>query len=480
MNVVDPILFQSRHNPEAPAICAPGVDLVTYARLEKSIHNVARRAFNAGLSPGDSVAIFLPQHPVFHAVLILGLAQLGIATASVTTRKLPTTLRFDAMLSDGPNPHTHIKPITVDPSWITGDGTRIDLKSQTNDNALCRIVLTSGTTGEPKAVGLTHEMILGRVMRYHTLCGNKLPSCARMFCDLTLATSWGYTMLIYALSRGGAFFMRGNNAENTLRALTFYQVESLVAAPGALPELLTEYDRQHCQHIFEAVFIGGSTLSRRLAERVRARMGANVIAGYGSAETSLVASAPAYLLQDMSGAVGYVTPGMTVEVVDDSDRPLPVGENGTLRIRGDYMAHGYLGDSSSSQHAFRNGWFYPGDIGSLTEDQILIVSGRQTAVLNVGGEKIAPEAIEEVLGLFEGGIAAAATLITTEMGVEQIWVLIETASPIDENKLKEHCQKYLPSIFVPKRFVAVKSLPRNTMGKVERRELHQMLKPNLL
>src|SRR5581483_2658118 len=100
MNIVDPILFHSRHAPEAPALCAPGVDLVTYGQLERSINNIARRAHASGLAPGQAVALFVPQRPVVQALLTLGLARIGVVTASVTGRRLPASLRFDAILSE--------------------------------------------------------------------------------------------------------------------------------------------------------------------------------------------------------------------------------------------------------------------------------------------------------------------------------------------------------------------------------------------
>ena len=480
MNIIDTILFHSRHDREALALCAPGVDLVTYERLEKSINNVSRRARAMGLAHGHVVALFLPQHLVIHAVLILGLARLGVITASVSTRKLPGSLHFDAILCDGPHPHANIKTIAFDPTWLMGDGKPPELDHVPREDDIARIILTSGTTGEPKAVGLSHRMILGRVLRYHALCGNKLPSGARLFCDVTLATSFGYTLFISTLLKGGAFFMRGNNAENTLRALGFYNVNAFVVAPGSLPELLGEYDKHHCQHAFDVILTGGSILSSGLAERVGSRMGSNMVAAYGSAETSLVASAPAYAIHDVPGAVGYVTPGMSVEIVDETDRPMPAGQSGLVRIRGDYMVPGYFNETQSSSRIFRDGWFYPGDIGSLTADGVLIISGRQTAVLNLGGEKIAPEAIEEVITGFDAAIAAGADLVTTKDEFDQICVAIESKKTIDIDRLREYCRKQLPAIFMPKRFITMDRLPRNTMGKLDRSELRRMLEAKLI
>src|SRR5512146_1310701 len=307
MNIVDPIVSQALHNPEGLALCAPGVDLVPYSRLELSINNVARRAQGLGLAPGQTVAVFMPDHPVVHAVLLLGLARAGIVTASITARKLPASLSLAGVICDRGHPHGGINTIPFDMSWLMGDGKPTGLGPGPRADDLCRIMLTSGTTGEPKAIALTHGMMLGRVLRYHMLCGGALPFSSRMFCDVTLGTGFGFTMLLYMLCKGGAFFMRGNNAENMMRALSFYDVGSLVVSPGTLPELLADYDRYRCRHTFDVIFTGGSMLSARLAERVGSRMGANIVGGYGSAEAGLVACAPADTMKGIQGAVGFIS-----------------------------------------------------------------------------------------------------------------------------------------------------------------------------
>ncbi|HEX5210978.1 MAG TPA: class I adenylate-forming enzyme family protein [Pseudolabrys sp.] len=473
MNITDPIISQALHNPEGLALCAPGVDIVSYSRLEASINNVARRALGLGLAPGQIVAVFMPQHPVLHAVLLLGLARAGIVTASITARKLPASLNLAGVICDGGHPHGGIKAIPFDMSWMMGDGKSGGFGPGPRADDLCRIMLTSGTTGEPKVIALTHGMMLGRVLRYHMLCGSALPFSSRMFCDVTLATGFGFTMFLYMLCKGGAFFMRGNNAETMLRALSSYQVTGLVVSPGTLPELLAEYDTHRCRHTFDVIFTGGSMLSARLAERVGSRMGANILGGYGSAEAGLVACAPADTMRGVQSAVGYVSPGISVEIVDDDDRPVPTGQSGVVRMRGDYVVEGYFNDPEASAATFRGGWFYPGDIGSFAGDGMFVVSGRQKAVLNLGGEKVAPETIEHVIAAFDLGLPSAAFLMPTADGGNEIWVAIETEKPVDEAKLREHCQKSLPNIFMPKRFVTVRRLPRNAMGKLERAELSQ-------
>src|SRR5208282_729630 len=94
MNITDPIFFQSWYQPEAPAICAPGIDLVTYGRLEKTINNIMRRALSLDVQPGQVVALVVKQ-PVIHAAIILAMARLGVVTASPSAATLPTGLMFD-------------------------------------------------------------------------------------------------------------------------------------------------------------------------------------------------------------------------------------------------------------------------------------------------------------------------------------------------------------------------------------------------
>jgi len=99
-----------------------------------------------------------------------------------------------------------------------------------------------------------------------------------------------------------------------------------------------------------------------------------------------VASAPAHLIADTPGAVGYVTPGVLIEVVDESDNPLPLGKEGLLRIRSPHNIKGYFGNPEETKNAFRDGCFYPGDLGYLTRDGMLVVSGgRHKTRLNLGG-----------------------------------------------------------------------------------------------
>jgi acyl-CoA synthetase (AMP-forming)/AMP-acid ligase II len=189
-----------------------------------------------------------------------------------------------------------------------------------------RIVLTSGTTGNPKAVALSHDMMIRRLHAYDCAFGNVTPACTRTFLDLGLAASFGYTWAIHILTRGGAIFYRGADPGETMQAFDLYKVQCMIAAPAGVAEFLDYYERSpdfSCP--FQIMFASGSLLSRTLSERVRARMCSNLLATYGSTEISPVAAAAAHKIADIKGAVCYLAPWVSAQSVDDANRPLGAG-----------------------------------------------------------------------------------------------------------------------------------------------------------
>src|SRR5579862_6519199 len=117
MNIVEPILFQASYQPEAPALCAQGRDVVSYARLRLQMSLVARRALSLGLTPGNVAALSIDE-PLLHAAVILGLTQIGIVPLSVAGHKPPAGLKIDAVISTGPYPFApEARHLLLDFTW---------------------------------------------------------------------------------------------------------------------------------------------------------------------------------------------------------------------------------------------------------------------------------------------------------------------------------------------------------------------------
>ena len=480
MNIVEPILFQSRQNPPAAALCAPGTafNVISYARLARFIHNIGRRALATGIQPGHIVAIQVKDQ-IFHAAIALALARMGVATLSVADLNLPAGLRVDSAITDASasiGNWTKLPLVLADLGWAEGDGKPIDERFvSAGGDAIARIVLTSGSTGVPKAIAISHAALMRRYGRYLFAFGNSFAACSRFFSDMGLGQSAAFELLLYFLSRGGTFFLPGASPMDSLQTFDLYKVQGLFASPGALSGILKFYEANSAfRSGFEVILTAGSPLPKSLSERIRARLGSNLVVVYGTSETATVAAAPAHAVVDPPGAVGHVMPEVTVEIVDGSGRVLPAGQQGSLRIRSPTMVDGYLGDPEQTQASFRDGYFHPGDLGTLTQDGMLAISGRDREVLNLGGAKIRPQLVEDVLAAFAAVDQAAVVAMPNSLGIEELWALIVPRSPLDADALRAHCQQRLALLFCPARFVTIDQLPRNENGKIDRPRLSDL------
>ena len=205
-------------------------------------------------------------------------------------------------------------------------------------------MLTSGTTGEEKGVAVTNRVMAARIDRQSLFFGRRATFCARTYLDLGLYNALGYQVLLATLWRGGALILPGD-PQRTISALPIYKVQNMVSSPRGLLKILEAVERRpEYQCGLEAVFTAGSALPDSLSERVRARICTELTTGYGATEATMIASMPAHFSVGRTGAVGFVLPGMEVEIVDDADMPLLAGQEGVVRIRSPYGATEYLED----------------------------------------------------------------------------------------------------------------------------------------
>jgi acyl-CoA synthetase (AMP-forming)/AMP-acid ligase II len=453
VNIIDPILAQCRFQPDAPALCTPGEPHATiaYGQLGKLINNVARHATCLGLRRGDTVVLYV-QEMIGHVVLILGLTKAGVITISGRGPDLPPEIKVDAIVADieGGLPSGK-RIIHADASLMAGDGAALGATPRapggSGGDEVCRIVFTSGTTGEPKGVAFTHRMVAERIARFDYVAGNVLPANLRCCVDLGLSTSLGYYYLIYGLTRGGLVVLPGASPSNAMNACDFHDVRYWIGAPGGLAAVLAFYEESKGRRCnFHGMLAAGSVLSKPLSERVRARMCGNLVSLYGATEVSMVATAPGFVTAEVPGAVRYLTPGMMVEAVDASNGPLPVGSEGLIRIFGPYNVKGYVGAPGETAAAFRDGWFYPGDIGQVAPDNMLIITGRQKTVMNIGGDKVSPEMIESTLMAFPRVDRAGVLSVVNDVGIEEIWAALVSREGVNEAQLRAFCQGLLPPL----------------------------------
>ena len=176
--------------------------------------------------------------------------------------------------------------------------------------------------------------------------------------------------------------------------------------------------------------------------------------------------ADAAWLGEHAGVAGYAVPGVTVGIVDDAGRPVGAGVRGLVRIRSNRVVGRYL-DAGSGTGAFRDGGFYPGDLGRLFGDGLLVVDGRADDLMNLGGVKVLPGVVEAALLACPGVADVAAFAVPTAAGLHQCWVALVRGAGFDQDAVVGQVAASLPWL-PPLRLVAVERLPRNAVGKAER------------
>jgi acyl-coenzyme A synthetase/AMP-(fatty) acid ligase len=250
-----------------------------------------------------------------------------------------------------------------------------------------------------------------------------------------------------------------------------YDIDTILVSPQQALELadVQETSTHFPLSALKSVQIGASTISRASVLRVQKTLCRNVIVFYGSTEAGVAALAPYDMIADVPGAVGYIMPGVDVEIVDSADRVLPAGKEGFVRVRSRVLAENMTAGKSSDE------WFYPGDLGSVTETGMLCVAGRNSDVVNRGGEKLSIVDIENFLltifGIKDAGVCA----VIGQAGFAEVWVALVLDTAADMATLRhtlESNAQYKNNI--DKIFV-VETIPRGTLGKIQREELTKML-----
>jgi acyl-CoA synthetase (AMP-forming)/AMP-acid ligase II len=482
MNIVEPILFQCKLNPLTPAICTPGsnIESVNYGTLAVLIHNAAQAALKSGIAPGQVVAL-LVRDAILHASLSYGLMHIGAVVVSLLSTRVPDAIHPDVVLTD--TPQQFAEPVTilaVDQSWIDGDGAAPQKICSGKDDEPCRIVLTTGSTGEAKCIEYSHRMLAARATYYNYSKGPRFAHCARYFCDLAIGSTAGFHFATSLLSRGATAYFLGADPSHILQTFDLHKIQGMATSPYGLSEFLKYFENDSAFEVaFDHIICQGALLSPALSRRTRRRMCQNLYSSYGSTETVTVAFGPASVLEAIPGAVGYVLPGVTVEAIDESGEALPVGRDGELRIRTPHMVHQYIGDTDATRTFFRDGYFYSGDLGHVTPEGILVITGRKKSALNIGGDNISPERVEAVLVAYNGIEDTGVFAVDNELGIAELSALIVTSSAVDEVSLRAFCAARLPPSCVPVRFVVVDALPRIGQGKVDRQRLPEIAKAKL-
>jgi acyl-coenzyme A synthetase/AMP-(fatty) acid ligase len=330
-----------------------------------------------------------------------------------------------------------------------------------------RYVLTSGTTGSPKAVTFTGGNIQARLDNLDTYWADERPELNFM----GLSTTGGFFTALAALQHGYPFMAELAVNRSAIERAKEHQIQVLAGSPAQIGQAL-KLIRDHNLQLpnLVEVRVAGSLPSQKLISSIHDDLGVLVKSVYGSTEGGGVAVTMLSPGDDPS-VLGQLVAGIELEIDTTDSSP------GQIRYRGPGVSPGYMegvGDDSS----FVDGWFYPGDRGQVSADGQLILEGRLDEVMNFGGTKLNPAKVEDLAKQFDGVIDAAVCLIEREAGIDEVAISVVGNTGVDLRGLDQMLRSRLP-IGHPTIFTTSLEIPRNRMGKIIRNELKSQILKDL-
>ena len=330
-----------------------------------------------------------------------------------------------------------------------------------------RYVMTSGTTGAPKAVTFTGGNIQARLDNLHTYWADERPELNFM----GLSTTGGFFTALAALKHGYPYIAEIAVDVSALKRAKVYEVKVLAGSPAQIGQALKLIRENNLQlPSLVEVRLAGSLPSENLVRAIHELLGVPVKSVYGSTEGGGVAMT---MLEpgDDTANLGTLVPGIELEIDADA------GSSGAVRYRGPGVSGGYL-EGSNTDNSFVDGWFYPGDIGHISDQGHLIIEGRRDELINVGGTKLNPEIVEGMAKDFQGVTDAAVCLIERVPGIEEVAIAVVGYPVVDLRGLDLVLRSKLPLGF-PTIFTTARVIPRNQMGKINRAEVRNQIHNDL-
>lgn len=348
-------------------------------------------------------------------------------------------------------------------------------------DSLATIIFSSGSTGEPKGVMLSHFSIdsntQGATQVLH------LYQDERVLGILPFFHSFGYMVFWFVMFNNAAMIFHPSPLDVTAigELVRTYRITFLVTTPT----FLQLYFRRCTPEQFSSVRViltGAEKLPARLAQTIEDTFGIGPIEGYGVTECAPVIAvncpdfraAGYYQPASRRGTVGQPLPGVSVQIVDpDSYAPLPSGTPGMLLVKGPNVMNGYLGREDLTANAMRDGWYVTGDIAILDEDGFLTITDRLSRFSKIGGEMVPHGKVEEALQQAAGADMPvfAVTGLPDEKKGERLAVLHILNEAVIPDVLAKLATMGLPNLFIPSRsqFVQVEALPILGTGKLDLR-----------
>jgi acyl-CoA synthetase (AMP-forming)/AMP-acid ligase II len=466
---------------------------LTFEQVHERTNALANAWKEAGIGPGDGVAIMCRNHRGFIEAVVacskLGANALFLNTAfskpqltDVLEREQPAALVYDqefaGLLGEA---DVDLKRYIAwhEPDEESGDQRVEDLVSGGDTSSLSppkepgkATILTSGTTGTPKGASRSQPKSMDPIAALL----DRIPLHARETTMIAapLFHSWGFAHWSLGISLASTIVLKRKfDPEATLSLTAQHQATALVVVPVMIQRIL-ELDDEVLQRYdlssVRAVPASGSALPGSQSDRWMDLFGENLYNLYGSTEVAWATIATPQDLREAPGTAGKPPRGTIVKLFDDDGKPVEQGETGRIFVGNEMQFEGYTGGGGKD---VIEGLMSSGDVGHFDEAGRLFVDGRDDDMIVSGGENVFPQEVEDLLAGHEKVAEAAVFGVDDEKFGQRLKAVVVTkgSGDLSEDEVKEYVKSNLAGYKVPRDVEFIDELPRNATGKVLKREL---------
>jgi long-chain acyl-CoA synthetase len=469
------------------AIAMPGRE-ITYAELLGCVESCAAWLTAEGCLPSEVVGITIADEHIHMvaslALLCLGIPQVCLPTHDPGSMRLYLAQRLPVgrvIVTDLQHALAGREALVLT-SEILGAAVHADPPDATefDPDAPAIYFTSSGTTGEPKIFALSQRALAWRAERMAE--SEAVASAYRALTPASVEDSPAKRKRLFCLYLGVTSVFQTPSCSPPLSAqalcasldvtcleLSVVQVSSVVLDRSDTRPFPTR----------TTVYTSGSRVSAKLRHMFRARFAAPLFVHYGAQEFGRIATTYPGGHADALETVGIPAPWIDLEIVDGDGKALPAGEVGELRVRSECMPREYYRDPVATSRHFRDGWFYPGDLGSLTAGGALCLHGRTDDMMNLNSIKIFPAEIERVLEEHPAVRAAAAFAKSSAAygDIPVAAVELHDSAQVGIEELMARARERL-GVRAPRRIIVLDALPRSATGKILKHELIGLIVPD--
>ena len=485
-----------RRDPGRAFLHLPEGRTLSFAALASLVDEAEAELRADAVGPGDRVLIVAENCPA-HVALILACSRAGAWSCGVNARMAPGEVKAFAEKADprvlyftaaaSPAAAAHAQRHGARESSVAGlrrTATRAGAVATPEPLAgqVAAVIFTSGTTGKPKGVLMTHDGVMhfARVSAQSRALGPQ----DRAYAYLPMTHIFGLgTVLMASLQAGAGLVMRSQfDPADALDALARHEVSQLQGPPTLFARVLAHLEQAGRRHPIAPqlryIYTGAGPLDIVLKRRVEAAFGLPLHHGYGLSEYagSVHVSKLGEWRDDTSA--GYRVEGAELRIVDPaSGRDLPPGERGEIWLRGRGLMPGYFRDEEATRAVMREGgWYASGDLGELAPDGALFVVGRLKEMIIRSGFNVYPGEVEAVLNAFPAVQRAAVVGWPEPDGNERVvaYVELRAGATLDDAALRAHLEENLAPYKRPSLVRPVPELPTTHSGKVMKRRLLEL------